>query len=492
VVAIFAGHIHQTFGQVGKLVSVVDSPVSVVDESGTLGVPAFLSGSGECSRFLVAEFHDDYFNVGVAGANGVNPSWTEDACDKRQVMEQVTADGKTTLQVWGYASNSGNAKPMQFNLQRNLKVTMTAGGAPGAGTVGAASGRIDQGVGTISLTVDWGDGSAYQDTTVSNNPPFPAEFLINHYYAKEGQYRVKMVATDGTGATGSATATLTADGTPPVTTATVTPSGTGSIVTLTATDNLSAVTMTRYRLDNGAPANYQGPITAPAGTNAVYFWSVDSLENVEAVKSILVGPDTTPPVTKASAPPANANGWYRTSPVPVTLTATDARSGVKMMVIGVDGSFMVPITEPFPVTGDGKHQVPYYSVDNAENAEAIRSLPIWIDTKPPVMTVNSPTRTLKNTSSTFWLQLPPVPVEITGTLTDALSGVQSVQYTVKDTYGDFEPGGFGTYALDGTFSVTVPLVPTLGWAPRVYTVTITASDMAGNAVSATVTVTVTL
>lgn len=61
VVAIFAGHFHEEWGSYGSL---------TVDDK---RIPVFLSGSSEYNRFLLVEFGDDYFTVGVINASTGTP-----------------------------------------------------------------------------------------------------------------------------------------------------------------------------------------------------------------------------------------------------------------------------------------------------------------------------------------------------------------------------------------------------------------------------------
>ena len=61
VVAIFAGHYHKTWGKYDT--------VSVDGKQ----IPVYLSGSSEYNRFLLVEFGDDYFTVGVINASTGSP-----------------------------------------------------------------------------------------------------------------------------------------------------------------------------------------------------------------------------------------------------------------------------------------------------------------------------------------------------------------------------------------------------------------------------------
>jgi hypothetical protein len=111
------------------------------------------------------------------------------------------------------------------------------------------------------------------------------------------------------------------------------------------------------------------------------------------------------------------------------------------------------------------------------------------DTVPPVITV-APTPKL------LW---PPngamVPVTISGSITDAESGVDahSLTFSVRDEYGEVQPAGAITLGAGGTFSVTVSLRAARQGSDRDgrrYTAVVRANDNAGNQGSSSAVVTV--
>ena len=102
-----------------------------------------------------------------------------------------------------------------------------------------------------------------------------------------------------------------------------------------------------------------------------------------------------------------------------------------------------------------------------------------LDTTPPVITLSA-------TPKVLW---PPngkmVPVTISGTITDTGSGVNlsSTAYSVTDEYGEVQPTGAITLGAGGSYSFTVLLQASrLGTDQdgRHYTITVRASDNAGN------------
>ena len=158
------------------------------------------------------------------------------------------------------------------------------------------------------------------------------------------------------------------------------------------------------------------------------------------------GEDTTKPVVTlqpdASVP---ASGWY-TADVSITVSATDNADPAPMIEVGVDGGEWSVYTDAVVVPGDGDHTVRVRATDAAGNVSTEKELAFKIDATAPVVTPvpDAVARTVKATAS------------------DALSGLESIEYRVADA----------TEWTPYTRSVLVGLGET--------TVTFRASDAAGN------------
>jgi hypothetical protein len=144
----------------------------------------------------------------------------------------------------------------------------------------------------------------------------------------------------------------------------------------------------------------------------------------------------------------------------VTLSVNEAGSGVASTRYRVDGgSFQngtsVSIPAPPDHSNDGVHSVEFRSTDNAGNVETLRSASVRIDTTLPLTTDNAPGG---------WQT---VPVTVTLTPGDALSGIASTQYRV-------DGGGF----QNGT-SVLIP-APADGSNDGAHTIEYRSTDNAGN------------
>ncbi|MFF3749182.1 OmpL47-type beta-barrel domain-containing protein [Streptomyces sp. NPDC002018] len=242
---------------------------------------------------------------------------------------------------------------------------------------------------TVSVTAtDEGSGVATTEYAVgADGPwqPYTAPVVVDQV----GSHTIRYRATDQSGNVAAeksvaftVVAPQTDDTAPPETSATV--SGeqnedgdylSMATVTVTASDTGSGVNTIEYAL--GAGGAWQ-PYTAPVmvhevGTHTVRYRATDKAGNAAAEKSVaftVVEPqaqDTTAPVTSAAVTgEKNANGAFITS-ARVTLTATDAESGVDKVEYSLDGGPYLAYTAPVIVDRVGYHTVAHRATDKAGN-----------------------------------------------------------------------------------------------------------------------------
>ena len=266
-------------------------------------------------------------------------------------------------------------------------------------------------------------------------------------------------------ATGAAGTILTylIDITPPTTTAaglqTSATSGwiTGSqLVTLTGSDALSGVKATYYTLDGGATQTYTTGFTVSGQkSHVVTYWSVDNAGNTEGTHTGYVNIDSTAPSTSATNLQTSATTGWVTAGQLVTLTGSDALSGVKATYYTLDGGSRQTYLTPFTVSGDRSHTVTYWSVDNAGNTESTNTGYVNIDTTAPSTSATN----LQSSATTGWVNSGQT---VTLNVSDALSGVKATYYTLDGS---------------GTKTYTTPF-PVSGQAS--HTVTYWSVDNAGN------------
>ena len=214
--------------------------------------------------------------------------------------------------------------------------------------------------------------------------------------------------------------------------------------------------------------------TSNGGTN----WSAEGTSTTQALyavgcagtaKAWAVGnggtilayrPDLQAPVTTAAGLQADDQSGWRTTPQTVTLTAADTgRSGLATTFFTLDGGGQTPYTAAFAVSGEGKHRVTYWSVDQAGNVEAVNTGWVNIDLTVP---------TVGHDADPAW-HAGDVTVHLTPADKVGGSGVASTQYRPAGT-PDWLP------ASDDAFVVEAASV---GDGPHAYE--IRALDAAGNA-----------
>jgi len=185
------------------------------------------------------------------------------------------------------------------------------------------------------------------------------------------------------------------DITPPVTAYSASGSGgtnnwyTSSVtVSLSATDDSSGVAAIHFRTDGGAWQSYAGPFAVAAdGTHAVDYYSTDNTGNTETLHSVTVKLDTVAPVSSAQLAGTQAADGSYVSSVDVTLTSTDATSGVQSSQYRVDAGAWRSYASAFPVSGNGTHTLEFSAMDVAGNVEGAKSSVVRISGStfgPPV------------------------------------------------------------------------------------------------------------
>jgi len=374
-------------------------------------------------------------NYSIQGWNG---HWTDVQVDWVQVDADLEAPS-TTATPSGTPGNAGW-------WRSDVSVSLAAADAWSG--VAATSYRIDGGAWT----------------------PYGGPFAV----AGEGMHTVEYRSSDNAGnVEGVQSLAVDIDPTPPSTSAT--PAGTVGCagwytstvqVTLSASDATSGVALTQYQLNGGGWLAYSGPFTLGDGVYTVDYRSTDVAGNPATAGSLSLSIDTSPPATASSlSGTAGDNGWYRSN-VGVTLSASDAPSGLDETLYRVDGGSWQTYAGGFTVSGDGTHTLSYYSTDVACNTEISTIEQVRIDTVPPASSIGS-------LSDGEWIS---GTVSIAGTAFDATSGVALVDVSTN--------GGGSWQTVSGT-----PTNGTLAWSETWDTTTVPdgdydvctrARDVAGN------------
>jgi hypothetical protein len=199
--------------------------------------------------------------------------------------------------------------------------------------------------------------------------------------------------------------------------------------TLTADDATSG-------LANAAFSNGSASITITSdGVQNVSATSVDNAENTKPW-SIAIKRDATAPSLAFSAPaPDGQNGWYVTPPT-ISLTASDATSGLASSVFDGGGSTFVPV--------EGTQVISAIAKDNAGNTTNI-SQTVKVDTTPPTLD-------LSISASKIGLEGWYISdVTVSSSTSDFTSGIALTEYRLDD--GNWQRGDQLTVSADGFHTV---------------------------------------
>ncbi len=268
----------------------------------------------------------------------------------------------------------------------------------GQATVTVSATDDSSGVGTVEYAV--GADGAWQ--------PYTTPVVVNEV----GTHSIRYRATDKAGNTAAeksvdfaVAAPPTDDSTAPETSATVSGEKDAqgaylgmATVTVTASDTGSGVNTIEYAV--GADGAWQ-PYTAPVmvhevGAHTVRYRATDKAGNAAAEKSVdftVVAPpsqDTTPPQTTAKVEgDMNSDNAYLTS-AKVTVTATDAGSGVDRIEYSLDGGPYLAYTATVIVDRVGYHTVAHRATDKAGNTSEAKQVSFTIAQSGGVPAPNCP------------------------------------------------------------------------------------------------------
>lgn len=143
-------------------------------------------------------------------------------------------------------------------------------------------------------------------------------------------------------------------------------------IQLNATDKGLGIDYTSLKVDNEPWMNFSIPFTLSGhdeGKHWIHYFTVDNTGNIEATETKPVTLDDLPPTTICNPP----EGEYYGS-VNVNFTSEDNAVGVKETYYRTSSEERwIEYTGPFTITGQGYHEIQYYSIDNLGNRESNKS-----------------------------------------------------------------------------------------------------------------------
>ncbi len=283
--------------------------------------------------------------------------------------------------------------------------------------------------------------------------------------------------------TGTAPATATAASIPQVGTPTVT--GTGSqatiswsAVTVTASRPVTGYVVRRY--NGSGAATVACTVTAPTVsctdpqpvTGNVTYTVAATFAGWSGPESTAVAYDVVAPSTILSTSTvANSRGWWTTSPVTVTLNASDSGSGVGSISYRVGAAAPVTVSTAstsFAVTAQGSTTITYFATDKVGNVEAQKSYTLKVDSVSPAAPTGLQVTPDTGSSATDHVTSSLQP-QVVGTAEAGATVEVSVDGTLKWST---------TAAANGSFAVGGTLADALTAGAHV--VSVRATDAAGN------------
>ncbi|WP_059172698.1 hypothetical protein [Bacillus sp. FJAT-27445] len=148
-------------------------------------------------------------------------------------------------------------------------------------------------------------------------------------------------------------------------------------VSLKPVDEASGIKATFYSINGSDFIEGASFTVEKEGVNKIAYFSVDQAGNREEAKTAEIKIDKTAPVTKATLPA----GWVKED-VLVSLSSADNNSKYVKTYYSIDGSDFVEGTA-FKISKEGISKIAYYSVDEAKNAEVIKTAEVKIDKTAP-------------------------------------------------------------------------------------------------------------
>jgi hypothetical protein len=157
-------------------------------------------------------------------------------------------------------------------------------------------------------------------------------------------------------------------------------------VTLSATDDggsgLQGIT---YSLDGGAWMAYSSPVVCDSeGEHTLNYRARDNYGNEEVIRTLNLKIDLSAPASGLEVNRTAHNGWH-SSPVSVTLSASDPVSGVSVISYRLNGGAWATYSNAVALSSDGTWLIEWIATDNAGNAGTVGNVTIRMDTTAPTV-----------------------------------------------------------------------------------------------------------
>jgi hypothetical protein len=197
------------------------------------------------------------------------------------------------------------------------------------------------------------------------------------------------------------------------------------------------------------------------GETTVGIRARDNVGNMSAWKTFTVKIDRTNPTLTVTPDKEYINGSWSTTPVNFSITSSDSLSGVrnvqfddngqKALLTEKDGTYSYKVT-------NGKHELYFYSTDNAGNEAVLGPYEVNVDSLAPDLRIEATDSPEHDYTSGAWTNN-----NVTFTLTgnDSASGVKGYEYKLSEN-GTILPVNGNEYIVESTGNVWFRVVDNAG------------------------------
>lgn len=227
------------------------------------------------------------------------------------------------------------------------------------------------------------------------------------------------------------------------------------MITLSSKDALSGVKLISYQMDAKAKTEYGKPISMEGlddGEHTLLFWAEDFVKNEEQPNKLSFYLDRTPPKSFIQAETdvyKSGNDTFVSSRTQFSLSATDNKSGVKLIEFSFDEAVKL-YESPFRLPGmEGAVTIRYRAMDNMENKASYSQTVYQSDLSAPQssFSIKGKYYTQRNL---YWIRKES---ELILTAKDNLSGVRKIGYSINKNTSQTEYKKPITFENDGRFDV---------------------------------------